>query len=990
MNKLLEQLGYSGVLLSTQEVVHKYPNYQDLASLGVDEYYFMWGHPEAIFFKTDRFDKEYTKIIAEILHKAWNYNKIFLLIAYSDFEVRVYNCHSKPYYVSKDSEYEKEIQGAQIDSSSLNDSNFAIFASIFSREGLDTGALWKEAGRKIKIDISKRIDTYLVKCLDNTKEKLLEEGLPEKYIHAILLRSLFVLFLEDKGATGQAGIYSSILPSSYSYLDILNDKEATYKLFSILSKQFNGDIAQMDAEEKNYVKPQHLKLIRKCFLDGDLSDNPKMYGDWRLFRFDIIRIELLSEIYEHFLGKTKSLRGQYYTPTSLVDLVLDGVLPIDSTRWNLKVLDPACGSGIFLVKSYSRLIRRWKKANNKKIDFETLKLILCKSIYGIDIDPTAITVAAFSLYLTLINELDPRTLWTRSDHKLPHLIHFNTDEEVEGNLWCCDAIATDFRNLLPSVDLVVGNPPYGIRHKQASITKYCKIHHFANEMSLPFIKKATTFCPSGEIALVVNMKILTNTSGTYNNFRKWLLNVAYVEKIYNFSIFRNAPKKFGGRLFSSASTPVAIIFYKKERPEVTSENVVYWAPRTYMKAYMSNAILLEGSDVKYIPRELCESGKTSIWKIGAWGNELCLNLICKLNDNCNLFDAFKKNKWLFSKGYNADRNHQDYIPKYYLDNISRYCIDDNLVIFNEKKKPYRNINSGIFKAPFVVMKQSPSNDGLVASICKREAVSTTSTFIFNGMSYEDKVMLVCYLNSKIANIYVFLTASSWGIERECLVLQEVMNLPSPFEIMPGNLKQRLMSLYQQICIRQGDILQSGIDDLRKEIDHIFYKTFGLTSFDIDVVEDLYSNSLKLFIQKDMSETLKPVVSENLTSYAQKLCESLNDYYQFSATKVSPLILVPNPYDAFDMVSVKFNEKEGDVEKLNNQQYKLILRQLYNSEVSKDKSNIIIKRIFRIYESDKITLIKPNQKRYWTKIQAIEDAASIFSEILSMNDNDDDE
>lgn len=987
MNKLLEQLGYNGVILSLQEVVHRYPNYQDLTSLGVDEYYFMSGHPVAIFYKTDKFDEEYTKNIAEVLHKAWNYNKIFLLIAYSDFEVRVYNCHSKPYYVSKDSEYEKEIRDAQIDSSSLNDSNFTIFASIFSREGLDTGALWKVAGKKIKIDISKRIDAYLVECLDKTKEKLLEESLPEKYIHAILLRSLFVLFLEDKGATGQAGIYSSILPGSNSYLDILNDKEATYKLFSILSKQFNGDIAQMDAEEENFVKPQHLKFIRRCFLDGDLSDNPKIFGDWRLFRFDIIRIELLSEIYEHFLGKTKALRGQYYTPTSLVDLVLDGVLPMDSTRWNIKVLDPACGSGIFLVKSYSRLITRWKKANNKKIDFETLRSILCNSIYGLDIDPTAITVAAFSLYLTLINELDPRTLWTRSDHKLPHLIHYNAEEKVEGNLWCCDTIATDFRNLLPSVDLVVGNPPYSTKHKQNSIKKYCKAHHFANEMSLPFIQKATTFCPSGEIALVVNMKILTNTSGTYNNFRKWLLNDAYVKKIYNFSIFRKAPKKYGGRLFSSASTPVAVIFYKTKRPKIASENVVYWAPRTYMKVYMSNTILLEGSDVKYIPRELCESGNTSIWKIGAWGNELSLNLIHKLNNNCNLFDTFKNSKWLFSKGYNSDRNHQDYIPEYFLDNISRYCIDDSLVILNEKKKPYRKISSDIFKAPFVVMKQSPSNDGLVASICKRDAVTTTSTFIFNGMSYEEKVMLVCYLNSKIANIYVFLTASSWGVERECLVLKEVMNLPSPFEIMSESLKKSLISLYQQICKRQGDTLQSGIDDLRKEIDAVFYKTFGLTSFDIDVVEDLYSNSLKLFIQKDKSETLKPAVFDNLKSYVQKLCESLNNYYQFSDTKVSPSILVPNPYDAFDMVTIKFDEKEGKLEKLNNQQYKLILRQLYSGEVSKEKSNIIIKRIFRIYESDKITLIKPNQKRYWTKIQAIEDAASIFSEILSMNDDD---
>ena len=135
-----------------------------------------------------------------------------------------------------------------------------------------------------------------------------------------------------------------------------------------------------------------------------------------MFNFEIKQIELLSEIYENFLGELRHERGQFYTPYNLVELILYDKLPINNINYNVKILDPACGSGIFLVESYKRLIKRWKKANNtNKISFENLKNLLLDNIYGIEIDETAIKVAAFSLYLALIDELDPKTLWIETN-----------------------------------------------------------------------------------------------------------------------------------------------------------------------------------------------------------------------------------------------------------------------------------------------------------------------------------------------------------------------------------------------------------------------------------------------------------------------------------------------------------------------------------------------------------------------------------------------
>lgn len=991
-NNIIKQLGFDSSLLSMKEAVCRYPTYRDLERLEADACYFIAGHPAALFCEVDSFDGAYSKRVARILYRAWNYQKVLLLITYSDFEVRVYNCYTKPTYVAQDAEYEKEIRDAQIGKSTLRDSNLGTFISYFSKEALDTGALWQKHEKAIKIDVSESVDSYLVDSLERTKKQLLEDGLEEKYIHSLLIRSLFVLFLEDKGATAEAGVYDSIIPGVKSFLDLLKDKNATYRLFDVLNKQFNGDITHLSEIEREVVEQRHLDVIRKCFIDGDLSDNPKMFGDWRLFHFDFIRIELLSEIYEHFLGASKASKGQYYTPLNLVNLILNEKIPTSSKRWDIKVLDPSCGSGIFLVESYKRLIGIWKQENHtSSIDFQTLKRILCQNIYGIDIDETALSVTAFSLYLTLINELDPKTLWANPSNKLPCLIHsVNKGAEVEGNLWCTDTIGTDLTELIPVVDLVVGNPPYGTKHEQDSISDYCRRNGFADEMSLPFVHKAANLCPNGDIALVVNMKILTNTNGAYGRFRGWLLRKAYVEKIYNFSIFRNAPVNYGGSLFKSAKTPVAVIFYKASRPQEESRSITYWAPRTYVKSNVLYEIVLDSCDVKSLPREMCEANDISVWKVGAWGNSMAYRIIKKLRACETLQTSFEKNEWIYGRGCNADSKHPDFTPKAIinLSKIGRYVIDDNSVLPNESHKAYRNNKPRLFNPPFVVMKECPDKDGVIAGIFDSDAVSTTSTFVFNGMNDAERIVLTAYLNSKLANTYLFLTSSTWGIERERLVLEgEVMSLPSPFEIITSEQKKAVVAVFKRICEIQAKSFSSDADIAMEiaNLDKLFYGIFGLTEQEIEVIRDIYDNSFRLFVQKGKADAMKKNMPDGLNPYAERLCRTLNDYYHFSETRVSPEVLVPHVTDSLCLVVVRFGKEKEKLRTRDSREDRALLGKLYRLLTSNPGDGIVVKRVFRDYQNDSIILIKPNQRRYWTEMQALEDGASIFSEILAMKE-----
>ena len=128
------------------------------------------------------------------------------------------------------------------------------------------------------------------------------------------------------------------------------------------------------------VSPEHLRLLAQI-AGGETEMKSGQKSLWPYYSFDTMPLELISSIYEMFVNtdtqeeadakkktgaKTKvdaKRKGTHYTPGYIVDAVLDGVLPWDDKRWDLRILDPACGSGIFLVKAFQRLVHRWRLAH---------------------------------------------------------------------------------------------------------------------------------------------------------------------------------------------------------------------------------------------------------------------------------------------------------------------------------------------------------------------------------------------------------------------------------------------------------------------------------------------------------------------------------------------------------------------------------------------------------------------------------------------------
>lgn len=987
-NELIRQLGFEGALIDIEKVSTEYPDYADIVKTGANKVYFAAGKPAVLFYEVLAFDETTLAKIAKIQHNTWNYQRVMLLYVISDTEIRIYNCFGKPLNTKVTAENIKHLNSLQLADCKVGD-DLALLEKLFSRINVDSGTLWTtESEVRKKIKKEQRVDAYLIKCMSEAAKRLQIDGLSLDVIHSLLIRSLFILFLEDKGAAAEAGLYDSIMTGATSYLDILRDKEATYELYRKLQVQFNGNITMMVPNEENTVSVKHLGIIHDCFFDGDFV-HQSLFADERLFNFEIIHIGLISEIYENFLGELRHLKGQFYTPFALADMILTEVLPTASKDYNYPLLDPACGSGIFLVEGYKRLIMRWKNAHKgESISFEALVSLLKENVFGIEIDKTAIRVTAFSLYLTLIDQLDPRTLWNDDNHRLPYLIYDPDDATLEHrqgmNLWRRNTIKEVDADTFPHVKLVVGNPPYGRNILPDEIKEYCKQNKFAVEYVLPFMHKATRFCPDGEIVLVFSSKVLFNTTGGYARFRKWLFTENTVKRLDNLSIFRKAPSSFGGSLFSDATCPVCVVYFTPGKPQLNT-NIKYCSPKSFIKTSLIDGLLIDESDIKMLPMRECQNPLSKIWKVAAWGNYYGYQLINRILKK-TLKDSFKTNGWIYGRGVNADSGRLDFIPSPIIgtEQIARYRSDLSTSIENKTKK-YRNVKEGLFEAPFVAFKQGQHNGEIACSLFKEKVYFTTTAFALNGGSEEDKKILTAYLNSRLAKYVLFLTTSSWGVEREQVFLNEILELPSPFEVLSDESRKRIIGWFDELYNLSNEATcdEIRIQNIEDSVEEEFEKAFGMTEKDSVYVKDTLDYNFGLFQKKLKAVGYNRVLLKESENYAILLINTLSTLMKVTGIKASAKIYEENYNDPLQLILLQLKSDNLTIEKGDVSEFRTTLKRIDSYLTSRHSDSVYLRKTLRYYDGNLVYIIRPNQKRFWSKMQAYDDAAAIVNDILNM-------
>lgn len=219
----------------------------------------------------------------------------------------------------------------------------------------------------------------------------------------------------------------------------------------------------------------------------------KLYGKKNYYEYDFkdMPADILGNVYENYLGyqlsqsqkgvsvskdaKKRKEQGIYYTPTHIVNYIVDSALRpvLDKCKSindlkQVKVLDPACGSGSFLIKALEVLTEKYREFGYK--DNELTKIqILTQNLYGVDLDEKAVEIARLNL---LVNSLDQRmklpslnrnikngnSLISGDDKELEKYFGKDFDEKKPFN-WK-EEFPEVFDRKNPGFDVVIGNPPY--------------------------------------------------------------------------------------------------------------------------------------------------------------------------------------------------------------------------------------------------------------------------------------------------------------------------------------------------------------------------------------------------------------------------------------------------------------------------------------------------------------------------------------------------
>ncbi|MEQ8472563.1 MAG: N-6 DNA methylase [Marinoscillum sp.] len=921
----------------------------------------------------------------------------------------------------------------------------------FSREQVESGAVFN--GKEFNT-VNKRADQTLISDLKKVRKQLFDQGLAGeklKYAHALIGRSIFIRYLEDRGVltydyfkqvASEDQRWLSILedePQGYFYRDemrkllyprVLKDKAFTYALFKKIADDFNGDTFQTDSQEEKFVNYQHLHLLQSFLMGRDDEGQLSLFL-WA-YSFDVIPIDLISSIYEEFYHsenlidkKTQQLKdgaGTHYTPSSLVEYSLSGTLNLEALQSNPKILDPACGSGIFLVESFRRIVRfHLLKRKSESLEVNQLLDILKNQIYGIDINEEAIKIAAFSLYLSFLHYLKPPSIldFIREGMKLPFFIfkgdsgtnHFNI--LLRANSFDDNSVLKVFSK--NSFDIIVGNPPWGTpstkdheaRSNLSIIEEWCSAKGLEfpdKEPSHAFIWRSLDFLkPEGVCNLLVSSGILFKYSEVSNAFKKRFLSSCTLEEIINFSHVRRV-------FFSEAISPFVLIKCRKKDP--TQDSVIrYVTLKRSINVEKNKIVLVNKNDYKSILYH--QTNTHDIWKIFYWGNSYDFNLISSIRRHFPLqhFVRLEDCGQGFQEANKANPSTwlQEYkeIPvrcfnhKYGRFDLNKPTDRSKLIVVPPKVK--LRGKKAFYEGKRILIRrgilQSSNPKGQIIARLETDSFAYRHSLICIklqedfGHLYEP---ITAILWSSLFKYYMFMTASTWGTWMQEIHKNEVLKFPIP------NLDQdsckKLINIVRKLSESEPSDSRSGqvglfdsnknkqsLSSLESELDELVFDIYRLTDFERDLVMERCTYDIDQFYNGTESDYLKAMKREGeLDSYIHSFVDSWSQYLD-PGEKFDVVTYLPK---RSSLAAVKFTLKNHDLDvpdlgkRVENKEIDNWFQSLDSSTFSKLSSNVFLEGMIR-YVSDKdIIMIKRNQKRLWSKTEAKFDFDATLLQVLN--------
>jgi hypothetical protein len=496
--------------------------------------------------------------------------------------------------------------------------NWDEIASIFSREAVLKGSFDKYAETSRSKKGTAEVDAAFLKEIESWRDLLARNlavrnpVLSQRELNFAVQRTIdriiFLRICEDRGIE----IYGRLMallngPNVYArLLDLYRKADERYNSGLFHFREEKGRTEDVDRLTTGLAIDD--KTLKEIIRNLYYPDSP--------YELSVLPADILGQVYEQFLGKVirltaghqakvedkpevKKAGGVFYTPTYIVEYIvrntvghlLEGKTPNEAA--SLKILDPACGSGSFLIGAYQRLLdwhRDWYVNNGKekwakgkepalyqgpggewRLTTAKRKEILLNNIYGVDIDSQAVEVTKLSLLLKVLEGESDQSLTSQfmlfHQRALPdlgsnikcgnsligsdfyqdqQLGFFDEEERLRINVFDWDKeFPKIFSGVNPGFDAVIGNPPYVRQESLGKQKTYfeCtyKVYHGMADLYTYFIERGVSLLKNGGCFsyIVANKWIRANYG---EPLRRWMKEQG-IEEIIDFGdlpVFKGA------------------------------------------------------------------------------------------------------------------------------------------------------------------------------------------------------------------------------------------------------------------------------------------------------------------------------------------------------------------------------------------------------------------------------------------------------------------
>ena len=955
------------------------------------------------------------------LHRAfWNHGGAPILAIIAPREVHVYSGFVRP---ASDADRARRIP-AFVQMLERASSELKAFLPA-----VQSGAFLQR--HPLSFDVSHRVDRDLLDSLQATRDKLLAlpaANIDPDALDALLCRLVFACYLFDRDVIGEHYKEQLGLPHAAHLRDVLGlqptakAKEQLYRLFERLGTDFNGDLFSDDlGAEASLVSASHIKCLYDFFRGTDAVTGQRSI--WP-YDFSVIPVETISAIYERFLAP-EHRRGAFYTPRFLAELVLDIALSKTPTLLKSRYLDPACGSGIFLVGLFNRMAEEWKRANpdagNDRRARE-LRIILCENLSGIDVNATACRITAFSLYLAYLDQLSPRDieLLRLTGHRLPKLLNRVGQSRlsgVEGNIWCGDFFS-DTGAYPRDVDVVVGNPPWGsIGDTDSRAKNWCSRSDVTltvpdKQISAAFVWKASSHVGnSGRVCFVLPHSTLFNRKKSALQFQRTLFTQHSVDHVMNLADYQRF-------LFGAASHPAIVVSYRKAAPIDKNHKIEYLTPKVDWFATRSEVIAVAPVDqhtvtLEEVLQDLWSPDAPQIWKQRFWATPRDRRMIDRLSLYPRLRDHVRQVRevapakpWMVAVGVQDLGPRDDPAAAETIALPSRLFIDakssdidlfllpsdcEELAVAEYTVRRGSNKTITPFRAPHVLVKEGFGG----AAYADFDVSFLFSLRGFSGRpeDRDELIFLAAYLGTALARFFLFHTSSSWGMSRQRVGVDELLRLPFPLPdaLTEPQQARRVIKDVKEIYTKTIALASDPfvdrrvlVKESRNSIEKLVDEYFDILPFERTLIDDtvrVIIPSTRPTRSRDGVPTVKPSTPAQRDGYTNRLCTTLN------AWAGEGVVFVDGGTIASDSIGIGVAVIEKSVRgrepRARTREVEDLLATLKRIRdiVSRQLNTFELIRGIKVFEQERLYIVKQIAQRFWTETAALNDADEIAGLIL---------